>query len=171
MVILLFLSLQMCGSTADDERGTSGFHGSIVQESMSGHLDTHPPTPDILFETELAIDASRRKKLLSHVHGKKLVGTFNVGSRPLETIRPVSSAFMEKSGIPVSAATKPRVSIPHRSFKAPKLPSNVKPWNAADLTKCDNEGCWTIDTTDDETQRTLHALKFAAAFHPNRRAY
>ena len=169
VIVLLFFLFQMRGSTAD-ERGMSGFHGIIGEESTSDQLVFHPPVPDILFETELTMDANKRKKLLSHVHGKKIVGAFNAGSRPHETFRPVSSAFMEKSVIPVSAATNPRVEIPHTPFKAPKLPSNVKPWNAADLTKCDTEGCWTIDTTDVETQRTLHALKFAVALHTPRRA-
>lgn len=97
---------------------------------------------------------------LAHVYGRKRSFPVNIGSRPQSPIRAISGAFMERSPVPIAAESKifARISPHHQSHAS--IPSI---WRKEDLTKCDATGCWSIDTTDDETKRTLHALKFAVA--------
>ena len=123
--------------------------------ALSGLLnhDMKSSFEEVALQTQLA---ASKKSLVSHVHGRKRTVPSNVGSRPQAPIRTVSSAFRERSAIPHLPEF---ISSVHSTSRSTSNGNKPRPWRSGDLTKCNSNGCWSIDTTDVETQRTLHALK------------
>jgi hypothetical protein len=115
-------------------------------------VDGHLSDAASLLQT---LSAANKRSSASHVHGIKRGVPINVGSRPQSPIRATSGAFMERSAV---THVEPKTNAREHSLRPHVNPTTD--WRKDDLTKCDATGCWSIDTTDEETMRTLHALKF-----------